>query len=314
MNDYYQTLELTKSATQDEIKSSYRRLAKKWHPDVNPDNKEEAEKKFKDIGEAYETLSDPQKRSQYDNPNIGNPFSAFNFNWGNPNRASQPRDILASLEIDLRLAATGGIKKIEIEHDVSCKACDGTGSATKSRSDCKKCGGQGSLTETRKMGHMHISQTTICPDCKGAGDVPEIACAKCNGAGEETKTEALELTIPAGVATHHILRAAGMGRHGGDLKILIIVKEHEKFERVGNDLFTTKDIPFVLAMSGGKGQTTGLLDEPVEFNVPRSCNYGTEIVVPGKGICGADLHLKIEFNLPTLNDDQLIKLANLIQP
>lgn len=313
MVNYYETLGVEKTATQDEIKSAYRRAAKEWHPDVNPNRREEAEKKFKDIGEAYATLSDPEKRSAYDNPGRGSfdPFFDIFRNW-EMNQTQGPRNVTAGIEIDLIEAAEGAVRKVSIEHEVACDDCAGTGSTTKERTICNRCSGAGRIQTERMAGQFRMMQSTTCPECRGKGSAPEKPCGKCAGRGEISKQDVIEINIPAGVDNRHVLRVPKMGRNGGDLNIFVAVRHHPKFERLGNDLHCNIDIPFLLALRGGLTHTTGLSGEQIEIIIPRACRYGYIAFVPAKGIKGGDLKVTIHFKLPQLDDQTLEKVVNIL--
>jgi molecular chaperone DnaJ len=314
MTDYYKILGVERDASPEEIKKAYRTAAKKWHPDVNPDKKEEAEKTFKDIGEAYAVLSDPDKRSRYDRPEA-NPFTdGFSpFGHGQWEREqSRARDITAGIEIDLVEAATGGKRKVVLEHEAECPKCDGTGSANKKTIKCTECHGAGFVQVTRTAGFFSVSHTMQCNKCNGMGNKPEDPCKTCGAIGQVSKKETIEIDIPAGVDNRNILRVPNMGNNGGDLKIFIIVKPHSKFDRLGNDLFCNFEIPLFLALKGGKTVMNGLLGETIEVSIPKGCQYGTEIPIKGKGICGGSLKTKISIKIPCLEEDVLKQLAAII--
>lgn len=313
--DYYSVLGVSKDAPQDKIKEAYRKLAKKWHPDVNPTKRAEAELKFKEIGEAYEHLSDPNKRAAYDQPDFGMPFPDFgHWNWTNtapPNKRA-PKDLMSPLEIDLVEAATGGKRQVSYMHSVDCGHCAGTGSETKQMNKCGRCGGRGMITITD--GHMSFlfSQTVTCPQCVGHGSTPEEPCKKCSGSGSMQKENNIEVIIPAGVDTRHVLRLPGMGNHGADFKIFIVVRPHHKFQRQGGNIHCVIDIPFKLALGGGKMKTTGLLGEEVELDVPQACGYGINVEAKGHGIAGGNLIAKLQYQIPKLDQEALSKIQDLI--
>lgn len=311
MSDFYAVLGVAKTATQDEIKAAYRALARQWHPDKHqdPEKKKEAEEKFKEIGAAYETLNDPGKRDNYDRQGE-NPFAAFMNNFRVVRR--EPKDTIGTIEIDLIDAAAGATRKVTIEHEVACEACDGTGSSTKKKRTCQRCNGSGQLNLNHGNHAFMFTQAIICPGCSGHGQIPEAACPACSGAGQRTKMDTLELTIPPGVDNRHVLKATKMGRHGGDLMIYVIVRRHPKFERRGNDLHCSVEIPFRTALIGGKISTTGLNEEQVELNVPRGCQYGAEVAAQGKGICGGHLVAKVYFQVPCLPDHLVQLIATLL--
>lgn len=312
MNDPYVVLGVAKTATQDEIKSAYRALARQWHPDMHqePEKKKEAEEKFKEIGSAYETIGDPDKRAAHDRRGE-DPFAAFMNNNFHIRRVP-PKDTIGNIEIDLIDAAAGVSRKVTIEHEVACEACDGTGSSTKKKRTCQRCNGAGHIVINQGNQVFIFTQSITCPGCSGQGQIPEAPCGTCSGTGEQTKMDTLELTLPAGVDNRHVLKAAKMGRHGGDLLIYVIVRRHPKFERVGNDLHCSIEIPFRTALIGGKVSTTGLNGEQVELEVPRGCQYGGEIAASGKGICGGKLVAKVNFQVPCLPDHLVRLVASLL--
>ncbi len=309
MKDYYATLGVAKTATPEEIKAAYRKLAREWHPDRHKeDEKAKAEEKFKEIGEAYETLSDPQKRSEYDNPRV-NPFHFdYAHNW-DMSQAKAPKDIKATLEIELIDAAQGICKTVNLEHDAPCPACEGTGSKTKKTKTCSRCNGAGHQTVQR--GFFTMSQT--CMICRGSGQLPEETCPDCQGHGEIKKVDTVKIEVPAGIQEYQILRVKGMGRHGGDLRICIEIKPHPKFERLGNDLYCSIEIPFKTALKGGKATTTGLTGEQVEFDVPRAIGYGDEVVAVGKGILNGSLRASVNYKIPCLSDEAVNKITDILQ-
>lgn len=312
---HYETLGVAKDATQDDIKAAYRKLAKKWHPDVNPDSKDEAEKKFKDIGEAYEILGDEAKRADYDNGGIGragmhfDPFMHFHRNWA---AATRPQDTIGTIEIDLADAAKGLTRRIEIQHEAECADCDGTGSATKKMNRCGYCRGNGFITTARGGKNFNVSHTVTCPKCVH-GEIPEVPCKACGAVGEIKKTETIDLKIPQGVDSRHVLRVPGMGRHGGDLKIFIMIKPHPRFEREGNDLHCLMNIPFKTALLGGKVRTKGLLGDDVDFEIPRGCQFDAKIASGGdNGISGGKMYGHVRFVVPCLDDETADKISKII--
>jgi len=311
MKDYYQVLGVEKTATQDEIKAAYRNLARQWHPDRHPEaEKPAAEEKFKEIGEANDTLGDPNKRAAYDHKSDDSFINYMNNHFNVWNR--RPTDTIGTVEIDLIEAAAGGNRKLTIEHEVPCEACAGTGSATKKKKQCPRCRGTGQLNINHGNGMFMFTQTVICPGCSGQCEIPESICKACGGTAEASKIETLDISIPAGVDTRHVLRLPKMGRHGGDLKIFIVIKRHPKFERIANDLHCTIEIPLKTAIRGGKINTTGLNGEQVELDVPKGCQFGVEVSALGKGICGGALRAKLNFNIPCLPDETADKIASLL--
>ncbi|MDD4364066.1 MAG: DnaJ domain-containing protein, partial [Atribacterota bacterium] len=263
--DYYQTLGVSKEASQEEIKKSYRKLALKYHPDANPNNKEEAEKKFKEIGEAYAILSDPEKRSKYDQFGTADPtgngaggfdfrnfygegsddFGSFSdifesfFGGGSSrrsyqrNRAQKGASLRYNLEVELKEAAFGAEKKIDIPSWQNCSNCQGSGSEPgTSKRTCPDCNGTGEIRMTQNTFFGQSINIQACPRCKGSGQIIDTPCKTCQGAGKVKKRKRITVKILAGVETGHQLRLAGMGQPGenggpaGDLYIILNVKEH----------------------------------------------------------------------------------------
>jgi molecular chaperone DnaJ len=288
---YYEVLEVSRDASGTEIKKSYRRLAMQYHPDKNPDDKE-AEDKFKEIGEAYEILTDEQKRAAYDRyghrafsqgtgPSAGgggvDPFDIFRevfgggggggsifeeFFGGGGGRAARSErrkrgsDLRYDLQITLEEAAEGVEKELKIERLVSCETCTGTGSQG-GRGDvrsCSTCGGVGQVITSR--GFFQVQQP--CPACGGVGELITNPCRDCSGEGRVKGSSRIKLKIPAGMIDAGRLRSVGHGDAGqqggtpGDLYVVVHLKEHEVFERDGSDLYCEVPLPFTLAALGGE--------------------------------------------------------------
>ena len=298
--DYYEILGIEPGAPPEEIKHAYRSLAKKWHPDVNPDNRKEAESKFKDIGEAYEVLGDEHKRHVYDSRNAGDPFG-FDWvrAWSNTRRRSQ--DIFGRMEIDLQDVVSGISRKVSVERVDECDACGGTGAKDGAVKRCPHCGGVGAVVTSRTNGFLSFVQTTPCLHCGGAGSVFEASCPKCGGTKEERKTAEAEVAIPAGIRSGDLLRLAGLGHYDGSLIIQIVVKPHPIFSREENLLVREVTIPFDLALTGGKHKTEDILGKQVPFIVPKACRYGTVAKIAGLGIAGSDMNVIIRYDLPSLD-------------
>lgn len=312
MKDYYQVLGVEKGASQEEIKHAYRQMAKKWHPDVNSD-KEEAEKRFKDIGEAYDVLGDPAKREAYDNPRgwekeasyaqHQDSYDIFEGLFGA--RRSSKRDVHCRMEIGLEAAARGVVEKVTTDLDAPCDACEGTGSSDKVRNTCPTCNGTGNRTISHKSGFFAFTQAVSCSACSGQGSTPNATCKTCFGARTIRKSKQIEISIPAGIASGNIVRVAGQGKSGGDMYIQILVKDHPKFERDGDDLLCKVEIPLLLAISGGNFSTNDLFGEPVGFHVPKGTQYGAEIAIHDRGITGGSMRITITFTIPYLGPDKV---------
>src|ERR1700755_1601355 len=263
--DYYEILEVTKTSTDQEIKTSYRRLAVKYHPDKNPGDKE-AEDKFKEAAEAYSVLSDAEKRARYDRfghqgvgtgaggfdpgfTNIEDIFDLFGFGdmfgGGRGQRRSSAQrgsDLRYDLEITLEEAATGKAEQMRIPRLESCEECGGKGTAKDTQPEtCPTCEGAGQVRY--QQGFFSVART--CAQCRGAGQVIKTPCPVCRGEGRIENTKSLEVKIPAGVETGSRLRIVGEGEGGvgggqpGDLYVVIHVAEHESFERQGTNLYAS---------------------------------------------------------------------------
>jgi len=314
MTDYYAVLEVSKDASQEDIKQAYRKLAKKWHPDVNQD-KAAAEIKFKEIGEAYGVLGDEQKRREYDQGGRGDPFADFfNVNqWVRTQVNRRSQNISGRLEIDLEEVVSGISKEITLERACDCATCDGTGSSTKKRSICSRCKGRGFTTEQRRFGNAILNHQFTCGGCSGVGTSPEKECTECGGSGEGRKTENIQVHIPAGIKNNDVLRIAGFGHFDGDLYVHIFVRAHKKFTRQGNDLGCECEIPFILALAGGQSSVTSITGETVLFTVPKACKFGHTAIVAGKGIANGDLQIRLVYTLPTLDESKILQLSEMIQ-
>lgn len=322
--DYYEILGVQKGASADEIKKAYRNLALKHHPDRVPsEKKKQAEEEFKEISEAYAVLSDPQKRSQYDqfgHAGIDSRYSAEDifrgadfssifedlgfggggifedifdnlgiFGGGFSSRRSGPRrgrDLEYEIKISFEDAAFGSKKTINIPRYEICDVCKGEGARPGTKKiKCDTCGGKGQILQS--TGFFSISQT--CPRCRGEGSIIKNPCIKCAGAGKAKVTKRLEVNIPAGVDTGSRLRIQGEGEAGskggsrGDLYIYISVKEHPIFERHGYDIICEVPISFPMAALGGETEVPTLSGN-VMMKVPEGTQSGKIFRLAGKGI------------------------------
>src|SRR6187549_1154613 len=257
--DYYEVLEVERTATDEQIKRAYRKLAVKFHPDKNPDDPH-AEEKFKELGEAYDVLMDPDKRAAYDRfghaafAQGGAGFGGGGFGTRSDDRR-RGSDLRYDMEIKLEEAAFGAEKTIEIEKLDACDKCHGSGAEAGSRkTTCPTCAGRGQVISSR--GFFHVSQT--CPRCHGAGEIIEKPCQKCRGEGRVEKLSRIKLKIPAGIREGTRLRSPGNGEAGigsgaaGDLYVVIHIKEHNIFHREADDLYCEVPIPFSVAALGGE--------------------------------------------------------------
>lgn len=350
--DYYEVLGVPRDVSADDLKKAYRKLAVKYHPDKNPDDKT-AEAKFKEVGEAYDVLSDDQKRAAYDRyghaafqggmggPAGGggfhDPFDVFRevFSGGGggifeqffgggggggrrrdgPQRGS---DLRYGMEISLEDAAHGVEREIEYERSASCKTCSGSGSASGGggKKTCRTCGGVGQVISSR--GFFQIQQA--CPDCGGTGETISDPCRTCHGAGRAKERTKVRVKVPAGIEDGSRLRSSGNGDLGvkngppGDLYIVIQIKQHEIFEREGDDLHCDMPLSFSTAALGGE-ITVPTMEAKATVKVPAGTQNGTTFRLRGKGmkVLGqdrhGDLYVHVQIAVPTkLNGDQREKL------
>src|ERR1043166_8825171 len=311
--DYYEVLGVTRTATDQEIKSAYRRLAVKFHPDKNP-NDAAAEEKFKEAAEAYSVLSNEEQRKRYDRfGHAGVSSSAGAGSWGAPGfggiedilgdlfgfgdvfggarggrRASAQRgaDLRYDLEITLEEAANGMTAQLRIPRLEGCEACKGSGAAPGTQAEsCQTCAGTGQVRY--QQGFFSVART--CGTCRGAGQVIKTPCKECKGAGRVQKEKQMEVKIPAGVETGSRLRVQGEGEAGtqgapaGDRYVLIHVAEHEEFERQGSNLYEAVPITFAQAALGADIMVK-TLDEDEKLKIPMGTQTGTVFRLRGKGM------------------------------
>jgi molecular chaperone DnaJ len=332
--DFYEILGVAKNASDDELKKAYRKAAMKYHPDRNPDNKE-AEEKFKEVKQAYEMLSDPQKRAAYDqyghagvDPNMGGGAGAQGFGGfadafgdifgdifgqqaGGRGGRSGPQvyrgaDLRYSMEITLDQAAHGYDTQIRVPGWIECDVCHGHGAkpGTKAQT-CPTCAGQGQVRMSQ--GFFSVQQT--CPKCHGTGSFIPDPCTKCHGVGKLKETKTLEVKIPAGIDDGMRIRSAGNGEPGvnggpaGDLYIEIHIKAHPVFERDGDDLHCQMPISFTTAALGGDIEVP-TLNGRVTFPVPEGTQSGKTFRLRAKGIKGlrssiaGDLYVHVGVETP----------------
>jgi len=309
--DYYEVLMVAKTASDDELKKAYRRLAMKFHPDRNPGDTD-AEEKFKEANEAYEILSDAAKRQVYDQYGheglqrggggggfgdmggfadiFGDVFSdIFGGGGGGARRGGSRRgaDLRYVMDLTLEQAAFGSTETIRIPSMVDCETCDGHGTADgKPAPKCTTCGGSGQVRV--QQGFFVLQQT--CPNCRGRGTRVSDPCKTCRGAGKVRKEKTLEVKIPAGVDTGDRIRLTGEGEAGeqggtaGDLYVQINVKAHDFFERDGNDLYCTVPIDFVTAALGGELKVPTLDGSGAALKIPDETQTGKTFRLRGKGL------------------------------
>jgi len=303
--DFYEILGVKKDAATDAIKKAYRKLARKHHPDLNPGDKS-AEKKFKEINEAYEVLSDSKKRTEYDQYGKtafdgGHGFEGFgagNFGGGGASAdmfsdlfssfrqedvSRQGADLATHLDISLEEAYKGVTKPITLTREVPCKACSGSGA--ESSQTCSACKGAGSIKQNR--GIFRLSQP--CPACQGRGRVVTKRCNTCRGNGSTVATETITVKIPPGAATGSRVKLKGRGGAGsqggpaGNLYIELTVRPHPVFKRDGNNLYVEVPVTVVEAVLGGKIKVP-TLDGSVTMTLPPGTDSGKKFRLKGKGI------------------------------
>jgi molecular chaperone DnaJ len=343
--DCYEVLGIERGAEPDDIKKAYRKLALKYHPDKNPGDKA-AEESFKELGEAYEILSDPQKRAVYDQHGhaafdrrasgfgaggFHDPFEIFREVFGgggifedlfgggrsDPSQPQRGNDLRYDMEITFEEAAFGCEKEISVNKPAPCDVCQGTGAEAGSRvRTCSSCGGRGQVVNSR--GIFSIAQT--CPHCQGAGRVLEKPCKACRGEGRRERPSKITLRIPAGVDTGSRLRSSGNGEAGfrggpsGDLYVVLHVQAHAIFQRDGDDLLCEVPVSFVQAALGGDIDVPAL-DGGTPIKIPPGTQSGTMFRLKGKGVKNVqgygrgDLHVRINVEVPThLSSAQKAKL------
>lgn len=315
--DYYEVLGVPKGASDDEIKKAYRRLARQYHPDVNKDDSK-AEEKFKEINEAHEVLSDPQKRAAYDrfghagtDPNfnggaggaggfggfdfgggIGDIFDMF-FGGAGRRRDTGPvrgEDLRYDLRIGFKEAAFGKETKIKVPRVELCPTCHGNrakpGTPIKT---CAQCHGTGQVQIVQNTAFGRFSTVRTCDHCQGEGKTIETPCPECAGRGRLRRVREIKISIPAGIDTGHRLRVSGEGEAGmrggppGDLYVFISVKPHSLFQRTGNDVILEKAISFAQATMGATVEVP-TLEGSAELKIPEGTQPGTLFKMRGKGI------------------------------
>ena len=338
--DYYDLLGVSRDATAADLKKAYRKMAVKYHPDKNGGDKA-AEEMFKKVSEAYEILNDADKKAAYDrfghaafaqggprprgNAGAGgfhDPFDMFKEVFGGQGggifeemfggrgqggaKVQRGSDLRYDLEITLEEAAAGVEKEIQYRHNQACSSCSGSGSSAGSKkSTCHTCNGSGSVVASQ--GFFSVRQT--CPSCHGAGSLVSNPCSSCKGGGRNPKTNTIKLKVPKGIDTGNKLRSSGGGDAGptggpaGDLYVVVHVKEHDFFERHGEDLFCEIAIKFTLAALGGNIDVP-TLEGKVSLKIPEGTQSGTTFRLRNKGMPSlsgnyrGDQLVKIEVDVP----------------
>ena len=320
--DYYEVLGVSKGADEKEIKKAYRKLAMKYHPDRNPDNKE-AEEKFKEINEAYEVLSDETKRRNYDQFGHegvngqggfgGQGFGGFGgaggfedifgdifgdmFGGGFGGSGRQRRrgpergaDIRQSVTIDFEEAAFGKKVSIKLNRSEECNECHGSGAKPgTSKKTCPTCNGSGEVRTVQRTPFGNIASSRTCNECHGEGEIIESPCSKCHGTGSTRKVKTIEVDIPAGIDDGQMIKLSGQGEVGskggprGDLYIVVNIRKHPLFTREGYDVYLEMPVSFSQVALGGEIEVP-TLDGKVSYNVPAGTQTGTVFRLREKGI------------------------------
>lgn len=333
--DYYEVLGVPRGASPNDIKKAYRKLANKYHPDHNPGDKE-AEAKFKEINEAKDVLSDPEKRERYDTyghvedipqaggqgfggfGDFGDIFETFFGGGGfggrtqrrSPNAPRRGTDLETSIRITLETAFRGGSRTIEIPREENCSACDGTGAEPGSKVEiCPDCHGKGQIERAQNTPFGQMVQVVTCPRCRGKGKIVSDPCKKCGGTGRVRAQKKIDVTIPKGVYTGTRLRLQGKGEAGinggpdGDLFILLDVMPDKRFERDGADLHTQVDIEIPQAVLGGTS-TIQTFDGEEHFDIPPGTQPGTTIRIKNRGMprlgssSNGDMNIHVRVKVP----------------
>jgi len=310
--DYYEVLGVGRNAGPEEIKKVFRKLARRYHPDANQGDKN-CEEKFKELAEAYEVLSDPEKRANYDRfghagingqgSGFGEGFGGFDgfgsfgdifdifFGGGTRTRRGPQRgaDIRINLDISFKEAAFGAEKDIRVPRTESCKNCGGSGAAPGTNQvKCTTCGGSGQVRFSQSTPFGRIVQSHTCDKCRGSGKIIEKPCGNCRGTGQVRKTRTIHVKIPPGVDTGNRLRVSGEGEAGGkggprgDLYVYINVRPHRLFKREGNEIICEVPITFAQAALGDEVEVP-TLEGTTKIKIPEGVQHGAEFRLRGKG-------------------------------
>ena len=312
--DYYEVLGVEKDANDADIKKAFRKLARKYHPDVNPGDAD-AEAKFKEVNEAYDVLSDTQKRQQYDQfghdaPNFGaggfgGGFSGGGANFGDfgdifnmffgggggaPNGPRPGNDLRYDLTISFEEAVFGCKKTISVDRWINCSTCNGTGAKPGTSAEtCSRCHGTGRVTTMQQTPFGRVQSQTTCPECGGMGKTIKEKCSKCGGSGRTRESKSLEVNIPAGVDNGTRLRMSGEGEAGenggpsGDLYIYIRVRPHQMFKRDDTDIYMDQRINVAQAALGDEIEVP-TLEGRIKFTIPAGVQSGSRFRLKGKGV------------------------------
>jgi molecular chaperone DnaJ len=331
--DFYEVLGVGRDASRDEIKRAYRRLALEHHPDKNPGNKE-AEERFKEAAAAYEVLSDPSRRAEYDQRGraafekahgaeyefsvddiLGRHADLFETLFGRAFHDPGPQvarghDVQATLEVDLRTAALGGKVGLALEGERVCAACRGTGSKGTAK-PCPTCDGRGRVTRQSGERGQFFSMTTPCSACGGSGLDPGAACAVCRGTGVDRGTRTVQVTVPEGAADGSTLRLKGLGAPGvrggpaGDLFLRLRVKPDRSLRREGDDVHSDVEVPAFAAVLGGSADVRTLRGVS-SVRIPPGVSTGSVLRLKGQGIRTGDhlVHVRVAVPKKPTDDEK----------
>jgi molecular chaperone DnaJ len=333
--DYYEVLDVSRTSTEEEIRKAYRRLARKYHPDVNKEA--DAEAKFKEVKEAYEVLGDPQKKAHYDQFGHANPsgmgggagFNGQDFGFGdifdmffgggrraNPNAPRQGTDLEARMHIEFKDAIFGAQKDIIMVKAAECDVCHGNGAKAGSKPEvCSTCQGKGHVESIQNTPFGRIVNRHDCQQCRGKGKVIRDKCINCAGTGQTKKKFKIPVTIPAGIYDGEQIRITGEGNPGvnggppGDLYVTVFVRKHDFFAREGYDLTCQIPLSFVQAALGDE-IVVPTLDGRAKLKIPAGTQTGTEFRLRGKGVPRArgyegDLRVQVKLVTPVkLTEEQ----------
>ena len=346
MEDLYALLEVSRDASDAEIKKSYRNLIKKYHPDLHPGDTE-AEERFKKINAAYSVLGDPEKRANYDRFGtedavhgdifgdlFNDVFGGFNINMNMSgarinNRAPRQGNIIEKvINISLLEAAKGTTYKLSVNKWHKCDKCNGTGAKDgKKPETCSRCNGTGQVQQVQRSGFAQMITVTTCPECHGSGEVIKEKCNKCKGIGQLSDKHDIEVAIPRGVENGTRLRVAEAGEAGinggppGDLILVIIIKNNQKFTRDRDDLHMDLKIKWPIAVLGGKITIETLTNDIETITIPAGIQYGEIIKINNKGMPNmrdknryGNLYIHINIDVPRkLNEKQKALVEELLK-
>lgn len=347
--DYYEILGISRSASKDEIKKAFHKLAHKYHPDKSGGD----EKKFKEMNEAYQVLSDETKRRQYDQygstsfdgggppPGAGfsgqgfggggfdgvdlgdifNDFFGAGFNQGGGQRVERGRDISVDIEISFEHSIFGTTRNVVLGKSSQCDTCHGSGAKPGTKlKKCEACSGKGRVNELRKSFLGTFSTVATCSTCQGTGEIPEEKCKTCSGLGIHKKQEEIEIKIPPGVNSGEMLRMSGKGEAvsrgvPGDLYIKMRVKPHAIYHREGSNLVTKLDVKLTDALLGATYKILGLDGKEIEVKIPEGVKFGDILRIKEKGVPGTkhgrsgDIMIHVNIKTPSKLSGKTRKLV-----